>query len=716
MSLEGIAALPIFANSETEKLALLSPNGRKTRLQDLMSLLSMQRLCASTDDDLLDDADDQESREPVPDNESPPPIPPRTNSITSIKLNSIEKKPSLEFKASSSSSNSKRNLSSFPSPKKSPKLETVSEAPLELSTSSVSARSARNLNQTFDMPWTPKSPRNSGSPSKRRSPPRKPALPYSSNYYMVGRVDTDSDDSSDDFVPFVPPQRNRFPSEPFVHQQVAQWTRERRTSSPFPEVNKEQQPLKKSSPILTKRPGWFAKPYKQTLRRNCQSEVLCNVHLRQDSTESQAQSRKLKYRSKSLDDREKFAVASTSSFPAATATDSDDNTGGTLESKDYSKPFEHLLWRKLGMDDGSALSGSLPHLDKVAAGSVYEDEEDPDGCTYLDPKELEDFCEKKFGGRELSDRICKRFSTVLNSPYLTLSTIADFGIASSKPSSMGVKKFPTSKKASTFPAIRQQSPVPPPRNTSPSFLASVSRMERYRKTLELADNFCLSGYSTDASSGWGEPDFSEADQIGRMGRMQSWKTHTATDNTYDEIKPALSQSLRSESPAGGAREEGEEEEIDVEATEEEQIYEEIDQYSDTTMVESALPLLQENRLAQTLPITPNQHTNLQISHSMPGGEGYSRSQFHQDRTNPLLPRCNSDRPYAKLSEISTKPPSLPPRPLRKLASLDPSQPRRRHYFKKGWDSKVPGVCTLTMHFVLSCVLIRGVTSFRVDLH
>lgn len=694
-----IVNLPIFANTETNKLALLSPNGRKSRLQALMGMLSEQGMSALTDDELLDGSDGSEhsNTDRNKDGQKPPPIPPRTKSIPSMLLDTAES--SSKHKASTVDP-----IEASPPlpPKRLPWPSTVSESSLNTSTALPT-----NINGMLDLKKAsilrpPPLPRDgqttitstrtsntstrtsntststsSTSSTQRRSAQTSPqdTFQYSGQYYTVGRADSDSD-SSDDFVPFIPPKRSRYASEPFVNQKVLLWQRERRASSPLPDANKE---LKKSSPILTKRPVWYSKPDKRAISRKYQSEVSFSTTLSQIQRceeQSVTLNRKLKYRSHSLDGKTGFTITPRQSAVQSAAGagnspiyESDDNTGGTMESKDYSKPFEHILWRKLGLDDGSALSGSLPHLDKVTANDLCDSEDDPEGCTYLDPKELEDYCEK-LGDKELSTRIRTRLSTVLSSTYLSLSDAQD--AVTSK-----IYDSPFTEEASSLPT--QAFPLPPPKNNSPSLAAfGTGSMERFKRNVELTDSF-YSGYSTDASSGWGEPDFE-----GCWGQLQN----LAADNPYDEVKASLENPIYSEnnvvesmSRNTKGKEGGEAEDL----TEGEQIYEEIGEYSDSNM--------QFNLDTNSPDRVPCRHTHLHISHSVPE-ERYVTDSLPRHKS-VSSPRSNGESPYASLKELSgqlrlKRAPTLPPRPaVRRLASQDPGHGRRKHYFRN--DSKGAGV-------------------------
>lgn len=710
------ADLPFFANAETEKLAMLSPNTRRSHLQILMSKLSEQAMSAATDDELLDEESKDVPSVPTSmENTKPPPIPPRAKSVSSLRLGSEKngcENPILSYACSAKASKVMQ----------SPQLKTVSESPLDFSTpfsanprSSVynsregavsnpprfpregsilqpprSPREGSNLQP----PRSPRSTRTSSTTSSTRristpSPERR-SYPYPSNYFTVGRADSETD-SSDDYEPFVPPKRSRYASEPFVHQQVLECQRERRASSPLPDFSTQQ--LKKSSPILTKRPGWFSKRDRLATAAKHQSEA--SLMLGSQRRKIETEKKRPKCRSRSADGNIEFAISprQTNEMLAQGLYDSDDNTGGTVESKDYSKPFEHILWKKLGLDDGSAISGSLPHLDRMcmagSKGGNHADYDaggdDDEGCTYLDPTELEDYCER-LGNKELSDRIRTRLSTVLSSTYLSLTNVQEK--VADAPNSGAAASNPLD--ASSTPTFGELPSISPGRSNS-----RVLTMERFKKS-GLADSISCSGYSTDADASSGFEN--EADSGGGfLGRMHSLRA----ENQYDDLSTSLGRVACSERALSRSREQQRgEEEGEGEECEYEQIYEEIDQYSDTNVeLRSTTPPVAVEGMVLPVPAQKTltlltQHTNLHLSQSVPP---HSNS-FHwpNKRDGKFVSQIRKESPYATLKEVSSqipgrcrRAPTLPPRRIKKVASLDPTQGRRKHYLRN--EPKVPGV-------------------------
>ena len=689
----GTTDTSFFADTETEKLALLSPNTRKSRLQSLMSMLSEQAMCASTDEELLDNESKYASVENP--SQKPPPIPPRVKSVPSIRLKSAEGDASYGYAKVSKRSSTPTHPSTRrtpPLPPKEPKVRTILESSEDFSTSfSTNASGSVRNSREYSILKPPLSPRSNristGASSTRRistpSPELRPYYPYSGNYYTIGQVEFDTDSSDEDFEPFVPPKRSRYASEPFVSQQeLLPFQKERRVSSPYPDKNK---PLKKSSPILTKRPGW----YKNRGSKKQHSEASLTLESQASSKEDMEKSSKPKQRSHSVDNGEGIAISPnqdsseavtgdmTSQGKHAQPYDSEDTTGGTL---DYSKPFEHILWRKLGLPNGNAFSSSLPDLDRICVTGVDndEDDDDPDGCTYLDPNELEEYC-ASLGNKELSDRIRTRFSKVLSCTYLSLTNVQGT-IGGSEPN----LKSPA--QASKAVASCKE---PPPRNNSP-FLT----MERFKKS----DTLSYSGYSTDASSGFDN----EIDSVGFVGQLSSLRV----GNAYGDFPRSLGKVACSENVDAtlstldrrgreGEREEEEEEEGEwTEENDGEQIYEEIDQYSDTNIELRVNPTSSTpTDLSHRVKTLPTKHTPLFLSQSVPPGSDSFQWHDRVGGSNRSASQRNPENPYATLKEVSfqsrgfKRAPTLPPRRVKKSASMEPG--RRKHHFRH--EPVVPGV-------------------------
>ena len=462
--------------------------------------------------------------------------------------------------------------------------------------------------------------------------------------------------------------------------------------------------------------------------RKYKSEVCFSptIPIEKTGSSGSVTSRKLKYRSKSLNvkavtPRQSIASAVKCFYDVSApgpGYESDDTTGGTIESKDYSKPFEHVLWKRLGLEDGSAISGSLPHLNRFGCMAFSDTEDMDDGCTYLDPKELEEYCER-LGNKELSDRIRTRLSTVLSGTYLSLTNVQtgrlqdgatdstvrkiDRNVGGVRVDVDSVSKFELdlSKRALDRNELEPESP-PPQAVAVGDFLArpySPLHTTNSLKRNALGDSISYSGYSTDASSGFGEADY-ETDTIGMLGRLG----RKGTVNKYSElVKTSQARKAACSNDAAGAgtdtRTAGEEEE--EEETDNEKIYEEIDHFSDTD------PRFSRGRSQRLDPFpsdtqnhNPGQHSRLQLSHSVPNKEFFA---WHRRRPNGRedLDSCDIETPYATLKDVSAQPrgfkraPTLPPRRVvKKTASLNPSQGQRKHYNKN--DTKIPGVSVVSV--------------------
>lgn len=629
-------ALPVLTNGKLEQLPR---NGEKSHLWTLVSMLSETGMKAPTDDELLDD--EWEGSNQIQDEgekQKPPPIPPRTKSTPTMNLYSIDDTAKREKSA-------KYPESSFSASRK---LRTLPE---ELSTpNDTVAQETRVRKVPIETPQSPQlwSPISWTMREKTSSPDR--------GFLKYRRADSDTD-SSDDFVPYIPPKMSRY-SVSYVDQKpIFPPQSGRRISTPLPKP--PHKGLKKSSPILTKKPCWYMKPDKPSIQRKYQSMPASQL---QDIEKQSTPNRRLKCRSRSLGDEEYYAVPpkdSTLLQELAGLRDSQANDNSDVNTSReymYSKPFEHLLWgrlrlgqglglgRKLGLDSSSVLSGSLPCLDAVKAEGDKE-EEDSEGCTYLDPTELEEFCEE-LGNRRLSNRVQKRLSTVLSHTYLSLTSFQppQDDPAAGKPSQDELCNPITEAITAEQPNASLQArelPMLPERTFSP--------LDRWKQTF--ADS--CSGYSSDASSG--------GDLGSNLDSTRLFQRRAS--NPYAEIKAG--QALVQKSEDTGLL-------VEVEEVpeEEDQIYEEIDDYSDTNMDGNTVAPIHGS---QTLPSMG--HIKLCPSHSVPVSEGQYSSRS--------LPRhCNLEEVHTTNRGSLEAPPMLPPRPkspLRKVASFDPGEGRRREY-------------------------------------
>ncbi len=653
-----VPLLSIFGNTETRKFALLSPTSRKTRLQALMSMLEEQEIYATTEDEFLDRDEDQSGDDRTTEMKLPL-VPHRTKSVPSILEDTREEKGVSRNSASYVNSGAEgyamhstdRQLPSAFKPGNSSEDDGYRGTGL----AHRSSQASLSFEQSYE----------------RSSP--------STQYALVG-FDSDSE-SSDNFEQFVPPKRrSRYISEPFVVQKNNP-SLDRRISSPLPESCKEM--IKKSSPILTKRPVWYSKPEKLSVIQRQQSLLSVDAITttrKKDMDKMATSCKKVIIKSKSFNKIRSHSVTPNHSTAQVSgqlmACDySDDNTGGTVESKEYSKPFEHILWKKLGLEDGSALSGSLPLLDNFLSGE-NEDCDDPDGCTYLDPKELEDYCER-FGNKRITNRVHKRFGTALSGTYLTLSKVNG--------DSHELGQGEHTKEPSTTILVSPSSPSPTTRPVENPSLALISNMERWRRTTDMVDSSCCSGYSTDASSAYGDFDdttltrsFSKRYNNGGIETSLLQASYSC-DEALDQVGRRIYYDQ-----------------------EDEEIYEEIDDFSDTNPAELKGNSLEVATSIGTPFQLPNVVPQLQSSYSLPNESQFSDSHpphstlmsmkkelFPPHHSHERVYACLNDTPVSESVIRFQEPPSLPPRPLKKLSSLEPREIGRRRSYEG--NIKVPGV-------------------------
>lgn len=83
-------------------------------------------------------------------------------------------------------------------------------------------------------------------------------------------------------------------------------------------------------------------------------------------------------------------------------------TLASVSEKDFDKV--NMWKRRLGMNEGSIFTGSLPQLDKA----IEEEEDDSDGEMYLDPREIASVIVPAKASRRVSQRMRKRLDTLLS--------------------------------------------------------------------------------------------------------------------------------------------------------------------------------------------------------------------------------------------------------------------------------------------------------------
>ena len=555
----------MFSSAEREKLYALPHELRRTRLQEIMGIISDQEAGATTDEDILKGEVELGTINHSP---SPPPLPPRIKSTSSIKAEDLKKAEEMlkmtEQQERMEEEDSVIDIASklSESPKAKPKV-----LPRKLTKSSSSSlETAPMIDRSLkpNIPKPLKSPRRrrhhmsntlrhmysqdrssvSGAPTSKNAPGFFTFQGKSTSQYPLGSFMEDSDSNSSDFEEFVPPRigRKKFISDsqapmfPPTGSLPFHTPLDRRGSSPFPSSrpqSKEYHPIKKSSPILTRRPTWFSrKMTSPALLESIESPIdqeaaptSEKIQRRGQDQQSKA-SRKKKGRSRSLDTQTSMSVSTSGNAYSlldlhSVIIDSDENTGGTVDSSGYARPFEHInSWRKLiGMDDGSAFSGSLPHLADNVGSAINNDDDDSDTCTYLDPREIAQKLDKN-----MPQKVRKRLDTVLSNTYLQLISVQPPQFAELPPIQP--------------PNVIAATPVEPSNAKQLSANnGGVSIKEKWEnRSLDFIErpDSCLSGYTSDAlsdaSSTWAA-DVDRSDPDTEDGGLDE-----RIVNPYDEIK------------------------------------------------------------------------------------------------------------------------------------------------------------------------------------
>ena len=526
-------------------------------------MISDQEAGATTDEDLLKGEVELGGVDHSP-SPPPPPLPPRTKSTSSIKVEDLIKAEDMLKKTEQQEileEDSIGDVASKPSESPKSKPQVVPRKLTKLTKSSSSSlESAPMVDRSLkpNIPKPLKSPRrkrhhnsntlrqmysqdrSSGTPTNKNAPGFFTFQGKSIGQHPLGSFVEDSDSNSSDFEEFVPPRRRKFISEsqasmfPPTGSLPIHTPLDRRGSSPFPSSrpqSKEYQPIKKSSPILTRRPTWFTrKTTSPALLESIESPIdekstptSEKVQRRGQDQQSKA-SRKKKGRSRSLDTRGHNSVSTFGNTYSlldihAVAMDSDENTGGTVDSSGYARPFEHInSWRKLiGMDDGSAFSGSLPHLADNVSSAINNNDDDSDTCTYLDPREIAQKLDKN-----MPQKVRKRLDTVLSNTYLQLISVQPPQFAELPPIQP--------------PNVIAATPVEPsnskqlPGNSGGEASFKEKWENRSLDFIERPDS-CLSGYTSDALS-----DASSADADRSDPETEDGELDRRTMNPYDEIR------------------------------------------------------------------------------------------------------------------------------------------------------------------------------------
>ena len=519
-----------------------------------MGTLSDHEAGATTDEDLLKrEADLVNSHSP-----SPPPLPPRTKSTSSMNPDDLDRAEAMlrerenegDAAVSNPSANSKKPKPRIV-PRKLPQLtktlsSTLDAAPTvdrSLKPNSIPKplksprRKRHHINTSLRQKYNP------DALSKANANGFSSLQGMTIREYPLGGVPEDSDSNSSDFEEFIPPQRRKFTSESQVPN--SSYGRfhaplDRRGSSPFPTTlgsrpcSKEVQSIKKSSPILTRRPTWFTRKMTSPALMETSESPAYHTLPNHESVEKRTQVqlsrslRKKKARSRSLDSRANLSASGSSNAYSlldlhAVTIDSDENTGGTMDSSGYARPFEHInSWRKLiGMDDGSAFSGSLPHLADNVSAPINNNDEDSD--TYLDPREIAQKLDKN-----MPEKVRKRLDTVFSNTYLQLISVYPPQFAEVGSSTTAAA---TTAGSVTSPKIIAATPDEPGDASLPR--REVSFKDKWNnRSLDFIErpDSCLSGYTSDGSSTWAAD---RSDQETEEGELDDGLV-----NPYDEIKAA----------------------------------------------------------------------------------------------------------------------------------------------------------------------------------
>ena len=288
-------------------------------------------------------------------------------------------------------------------------------------------------------PYTPPSiPKQSSSELNGQ----RPASPLTSFYSLVKNVrpseGTKEETPSHDLANVSLPKKKDSLSN---LEPVASW------GSPKTEEGEEFQAIKKSSPIMTKRPVWFS-------RDSFTSK-----------SSSDLEEKKLKRRSKSMDAMLTRSVSSPvdqcRGQPVALSDgEESDFTGGS----GYSKPFQHV--RQIQQLLSTRQTSSSENMEKLLCNSSdwnrYDDDSADEEIYYIDPKDVE--ARKSLSTKAFQDSPGLRDNTylMLSNPQLDSPSQRRVGISIHSPSPIpGHMASPISNLASS---LRGLSPEPTPKN------------------------------------------------------------------------------------------------------------------------------------------------------------------------------------------------------------------------------------------------------------
>lgn len=677
-SLEELQSTPVLEPSQAastdasvHSVVVTDPEGQDrdrhkskgSHLRSLMGMLSEQGMCNSTDDELPCSKSVRCKRE---------------STTPTHPLNLVLNKSYICAEDLNDGSQTVERLT-----EKSPVNSSLAAVPLSLTISNAS--SLEHTNTTHPSTLTEKEMRPTSRQSlhgptnlsKLETIKSKDFYPYSSDH-QFGRANSDSDDS--DFEIFVPPKKKLVHSSKDSSQKKS--TNEQVSTS---HVCLEKDNIRISSPALTKRPTWFKKS----------ATSLCSLlpdaaegHICMDDQESnQKTSEVLEVLSNSPTTLEPNPSVALDEQNRDNGGDSSgDIAGGTsVELK------QNLIRTKVEDDDAALTRAEVFHR----YNTVYDEDNDDDDsvgcCTYLDPKDLMEYSEpikrKERGTISVTD---------VDQTYLTLIDIDASVEFTEKPKERAL--------------ISEEYTIP--LQDEGSFLSVNNSTERWRRSRDLTEGSCCSGYSTDTSSVWGDCDSekggvrkSEKVEVQREGGERETEWSKAV---YDDVD-TLQQGGNSNPATRGQA--GQHDDRDSE------IYEAIDDlYLDHVRDKEKLETDFGSISSPPMLRLSKSHSQLNISSSVPfhtdTAKFYSPSHRRASRTLPisrsresLYASLDSTTITSSRQKLLQNPPSLPPRPLGRLSSLDPRQFDRGQVAKE--KSNIPGVSEL-LSMVCSCMARRSV--------
>ena len=514
-----------------------------------------------------------------------------------------------------------------------------------------------------------------------------PNLPAAFSYHKTNLYDSKNDtDSSDDFEPFIPPRRKRYTSE-HVLQATPHRSLERNVSSPIPHPRNiprdTSEPIKKSSPLLTKRPAWLTNKSPSFNSRGDERSRLM-------SEERKALRKKI--RSRSLDDNSVAGLHKSLSEAnihthhngdGSNLVESGDDTGSSASSFEYVSSWK--LRKAIGIEDGSAFSGSLPRLDTVGrclSEVVEEDGEADLDCMYLNPDEIAAFVSNnsKTLDKTASKKVHKRLDTVLRNSNTYLQIIRSTPVEKERvrPGALNV--------SSSIPIAKNNADTPTPY----VHMASVTTMWQHIKEHEESQS--LSGYTSDdlSSVDW-DADKSENETLMEMEERDEEEQNGRLGNHYERIGNTTANK-------------------------------DFPDFDDRRYVTTPGSIYSDDIYAviRDLPNKDSEHSSARLTYLSPHTEtdtwplaqkkkGWRPKLLtpptgHSNKTPITLPRSADEAPYMRLNEAFNgepeskilRPPTPPPRPQKRASFCPPPKSE----FLPDSQLYVPGVrCTHCIYYL-----------------